>query len=227
DGRFVEVNDALVRMLGHSSREDLLHCDPRKDVFPVAERHQELFAVMEREGTLRNREEVLRRKNGTPVHVLINAFAFRDAQGHVLQYRGLMLDISGLKAYQSELQRERDFSGKILNNTQSLILVADTAGLISYANRRWQDMGYEQKQLLGLPLENLVAPARRTILTEALSATLAGRQVDNLELQILRGDGRIGHFSVNLSPMRDEQGIVTSLVVVMTDVTDAAVLQAK
>jgi len=38
---------------------------------------------------------------------------------------GLMLDISGLKTFQSELQRERDFSGKILNNTQSLILVAD------------------------------------------------------------------------------------------------------
>ena len=144
-----------------------------------------------------------------------------------MQYRGLMLDISGLKNFQAELQRERDFSGKILNNTQSLILVADTAGLISYANRRWQDMGYEQKQLLGLPLEDLVAPARRTILTEALSATLAGRQVDNLELQILRGDGRIGHFSVNLSPMRDEQSHVTSLVVVMTDVTDAAILQSK
>jgi two-component system NtrC family sensor kinase len=138
-----------------------------------------------------------------------------------------MLDISGLKNFQAELQRERDFSGKILNNTQSLILVADTAGLISYGNRRWHDMGYEQKQLLGRPLEDLVAPARRTILTEALSATLAGRQVDNLELQILRGDGRIGHFSVNLSPMRDEQSHVISLVVVMTDVTDAASLQSK
>ncbi len=51
--------------------------------------------------------------------------------------------------------------------------------------------------------------------------------MDNLELQILRGDGRIGHFSVNLSPMRDEQSHVTSLVVVMTDVTDAASLQSK
>jgi two-component system NtrC family sensor kinase len=51
--------------------------------------------------------------------------------------------------------------------------------------------------------------------------------VDNLDLQILRGDGRVGQFSVNLSPMRDEQGNVTSIVVVMSDVTDAASLQAK
>jgi len=227
DGRFIEVNDALVRMLGYASREELLQADVRTQVYFSTERHQELAREMQEHGVVRNHEETLRRRDGSAVYVLINAFAVRDNQGRVTQFRGLMLDISGLKTFQAELQRERDFSGKILNNTQSLILVADTAGLISYANRRWQDMGYEQKQLLGLPLENLVAPARRTILTEALSATLAGRQVDNLELQILRGDGRIGHFSINLSPMRDEQSHVISLVVVMTDVTDAASLQSK
>jgi PAS domain S-box-containing protein len=227
DGRFIEVNDALVRMLGYGSRDELLQADVRTQVYFSAERHQELAREMQEHGVVRNHEETLRRRDGSAVYVLINAFAVRDTQGRVLQFRGLMLDISGLKTFQAELQRERDFSGKILNNTQSLILVADTAGLISYANRRWQDMGYEQKQLLGRPLEDLVAPARRTILTEALSATLAGRQVDNLELQILRGDGRIGHFSVNLSPMRDEQAHVISLVVVMTDVTDAASLQSK
>jgi two-component system NtrC family sensor kinase len=37
----------------------------------------------------------------------------------------------------------------------------------------------------------------------------------------------VGLFSVNLSPMRDEQGNVTSIVVVMSDITDAATLQAK
>jgi PAS domain S-box-containing protein len=227
DGRFVEVNDALVRMLGYLSREDLLQADVRTQVYFSIERHEELARQMQEHGVIRNHEEALRRRDGSIVYVLINAFAVRDSQGRITQYRGLMLDISGLKTFQSELQRERDFSGKILNNTQSLILVADTAGLISYANRRWYDMGYEQKQLLGRPLEDLVAPTRRTNLTDALSATLAGRQVDNLELQILRGDGRIGHFSVNLSPMRDEQSHVTSLVVVMTDVTDAASLQSK
>ena len=227
DGRFVEVNDALVRMLGHDSREDLLHCDPRRDIFPVPERHLELFRLLEQDGTLRNREEVLRRKNGSPVHVLINAFAFRDAQGKVLQYRGLMLDVSGLRAYQSELQRERDFSGKILNNTQSLILVADTAGLISYANRRWQVLGYEQKGILGRQLETVVAPQKQAALQDAYRSVLAGNQVDNLELQVLHADGRVGQFSVNLSPMRDEQRNVSSIVVVMSDVTDAASLQAK
>ncbi len=227
DGRFIEVNDALVRMLGHASRDELLHCDPREEVFPAPERHRELFALLERQGTLRNHEEVLKRKDGGAVHVLINAFAVRDAQGKVTQYRGLMLDVSGLKAYQSELQRERDFSGKILNNTQSLILVSDTAGLISYANRRWQALGYEQQAILGQPLETLIAPAKRAALRDAYSAVISGSQVDNLELQVLRADGRVLQFSVNLSPMRDEQTHVSSIVVVMSDVTDAASLQAK
>src|SRR5205807_566824 len=36
-----------------------------------------------------------------------------------------------------------------------------------------------------------------------------------------------GQFSANLSPMRDEQGNITSLVVVLTDITDSAVLRDK
>src|SRR3989441_9394616 len=227
EGRFIEVNDALVRMLGYSSREELLQADIRTQVYYSPQHRQKLTDEMQQHGMVRNREEILRRRDGSPAYVLINAFAVRDTQNRIVQYRGLMLDISGLKTFQAELQRERDFSGKILNNTQSLILVADTAGLVSYANRRWYDMGYEQRQLLGRPLEDLVASDRRQALSEAISATIAGHQVDNLDMQILRGDGRIGQFSMNLSPMRDEQGNVTSLVVVMSDITDAATLQAK
>ena len=227
DGRFVEVNDALVRMLGYGSREDLLQADIRYQVCFSAERYEEFRAQMAEHGAVRNHEQTLRRVDGAPVHVLVNAFAVRDAQQRIVQYRGVMLDISGLKTFQSELQRERDFSGKILNNTQSLILVADTAGLVSYANRRWYEMGYHQHQLLGRPLQDLIAAPRRQAFCEAFAATLSGQQVDNLELQIVRGEGRVGHFSLNLSPMRDEQGNVTSIVVVMSDITDAATLQAK
>ena len=54
---------------------------------------------MDADGRMRNREEVLRRKDGSPVHVLINCFAFRNAQGAVQQYRGLILDVSGLRQF--------------------------------------------------------------------------------------------------------------------------------
>jgi PAS domain S-box-containing protein len=227
DGRFVEVNDALVRMLGYSGREDLLQADIRTQVCYSVEQYDEFTRLMAEHGSVRNHEQTLRRVDGVPMHVLVSAFALRDAHQGVVQYRGVMLDISGLKTSQSELQRERDFSGKILSNTQSLILVADTAGLVSYANRRWYEMGFQQHQLLGRPLEEFIAASRRPALNEAFAATLAGQQVDNLELQLVRGEGRVGHFSVNMSPMRDESDNVTSIVVVMSDITDAATLQAK
>ncbi|HYA23389.1 MAG TPA: PAS domain S-box protein [Terriglobales bacterium] len=227
DGRFVEVNDALVHMLGYSGREELLQADIRSQVCSSVEGFNELARLMREHGAVRNYELTLRRGDGGMIHVLVNAFAVRDAQQNVVQYRGAMQDISGLRTSQSELHRERDFSAKILDNTQSLILVADTRGRVSYANRRWYEMGYQQHQLLGRPLEELIAESRRQALADAFAATLKGQQIDSLELQVMRGEGRVGHFAVNLSPIRDEQGNIASIVLVMSDVTDSATLQAK
>jgi PAS domain S-box-containing protein len=226
EGRFIEVNDAMVRMLGYLSREELLQVDIPAQIYFYPEQHKQHAAALE-EGSLRNLETTLRRKNGSPIHVLINAFGLYDHMGRLLQIRGLMLDVTGLRTYQSELHRERDFSGKILSNTQNLILVADTHGLISYANRRWYDAGFEQRDLLGRPLHELAASSSSAVLAEAIQSTARGQQIDNLELEVLRGNGTAGKFSVNLSPMRDEQGTVTSIVAVLTDITDSAVLRDK
>lgn len=226
-GRFIEVNDAMVRMLGYASREELLQIDIPTQLYFSPEQRQHHTRVMNEQGALRNFEATLRRKDGSPIHVLINAFGLYDNAGQLLQLRGLMLDVTGLRTYQSELHRERDFSGKILSNTQSLILVADTAGLISYANRRWFDAGFEQSELLGRPLLELAAPSFNQALVNAIQSTLNGQQIDNLELEIVRRSGAAGKFSANLSPMRDEQGTVTSIVLVLTDITDSAVLRDK
>ncbi len=228
DGRFIEVNDALVRMLGYESREELLQIDITHDLYLSPEQRNGFVSEINTKGVLRNYEESLRRKDGSLIYTLQNAFAVRDSHGTVVQYRGLMLDITELKNFQSELQRQRDFNNKVLNNTQSMILVVDTAGLISYANKRcFEAGGYTQEDLLGRKLVELVPPGRRQVLVDALAGTLADNQVDNLELPVLLGQGRGGQFSVNLSQMRDDAGNVNSIVVVMTDITDAAMLQAQ
>jgi len=227
EGQFLDVNDAMVRMLGYDSREELLRADVSPHLYPTPAAKERLVHAIAERGALRNYEETLRRKDGSLLHTLQNISAVRDSQGQVLQIRGLMLDVTEQKMFQSQLQRERDFNQKILNTTQSMILVLDTAGLISYANRRCYETGYREAELIGHKLERWVEASHRKDFEDALQTTAQGQQVENLELRVARSDGTMGHFSISLSPMRDEANQVNSVVVVMTDITDAALLQAK
>src|SRR5271170_2266558 len=227
DGRFLDVNDAMVRMLGYGSREEMLRSDVSPHLYPAPAARERFLQTLAERGVLRNYEETLRRKDGALLHTLQNITAVRDAQGRIAQIRGLMLDVTEQKSFQSQLQRERDFNQKILNTTQSMILVLDTAGLISYANRRCYEAGYRENELIGHRLVDWVETSHRKDFESALETTANGQQVENLELQVRRSEETLGHFSISLSPMRDEQSAVNNLVVVMTDITDAVLLQAK
>src|SRR5579859_869217 len=227
DGRFLDVNDAMVRMLGYESRDELLRNDVGAYLYPAPEARERILDELNAKGVLRNYEETLRRRDGTLLYTLQNITGVRDASGRIAQMRGLMLDVTEQKMFQTQLQRERDFNQKILNTTQSMILVLDTAGLISYANRRCYEAGYREEEMIGRHLVDLVDGAQRKEFEAALETTAHGHQVENLEARAKRGDGTLGYFSISLSPMRDEQDAVNSVVVVMTDITDAALLQAK
>jgi PAS domain S-box-containing protein len=227
DGRFLDVNDAMVRMLGYGSRDELLRADVGPHLYPVPAARERFSRALSERGVLRNYEETLRRKDGTLLHTLQNITAVRDANGKIIQIRGLMLDVTEQRTFQSQLQRERDFNQKILNTTQSMILVLDTAGLISYANRRCFESGYREDELIGHRLVDWVESSHQSDFEAALDTTAHGHQVENLELRVRRSDASMGHFSISLSPMRDEQNFVNSVVVVMTDITDAVLLQAK
>jgi len=58
---------------------------------------------------------------------------------------------------------------------------------------------YEQRELVGCPLADLVSPTRRRTLVDALNSSSpdASRQP---RLAVVRGDRSAGQFSVNLSP---------------------------
>ncbi len=227
EGRFLEVNEALVRMLGYDSREDLLNLDIATQFYATPGMRQKVMQWTE-SGEMSNKEVLLRKRSGALVNAIENSIAVRDASGRVIQYRGLFLDITETKRFQLQLQRERDFNTQILNNTQSFILVVDTAGLISYMNRRcYQHGDFDQKTLLGNRLSSIVAPQDRPAWQQAFEGVLMGGGAGSMELQVCKQSGSIARFSMNMSPMRAGSEEVTSVVIVMTDVTDAATMQAK
>jgi PAS domain S-box-containing protein len=226
DGRMVDANHALVQMLGCSSREELLTKNLFEDLLPPSGRGR-LLEELRNLDILRNRETELRSQNGRPLEVLLHVSAVRDAGGTLVQYRGLILDITDQKNSRAALRRERDFNWSILNHTQNIILVLDASGRIGYVNHRAAEIGYSVDALQGLPLARLIHTSHRPIFQEALRAVLDTGAVQRLELPFLRREGSMTRFVVHLSSMREKSGDASSAVVVMTDVTEASLLQAK
>jgi PAS domain S-box-containing protein len=226
DGQMVDTNHALVQMLGCSSRDELLTKNLFEDLLPPSGRGR-LLEELRNIDILRNRETELRRQNGRPLEALLHVSAVRDASGTLVQYRGLILDITDQKNSRAALRRERDFNWSILNHTQNIILVLDASGRIAYVNHRAAEIGYSVEALQGLPLARLIHSSHRPIFQEALRTVLDSGAVRRLELPFLRREGTMTRFVVHLSSMREKNGDTSSAVVVMTDVTEASLLQAK
>ena len=87
---------------------------------------------------------------------LVSASRIHSGHNDELRTIHVVKDISDRREAERRYRRERDFNKNILNNTQSMILVLDTAGLISYANRRCFEAGYQETDLLGHSLTDII-----------------------------------------------------------------------
>src|SRR5262249_3784286 len=81
DGRFTEVNNAMVRMLGYGSREELLDVESPSRFYVSPSQRENLGRERSRFGVLKTQEVILRRKNGSLLHALETGFAVHDQTG--------------------------------------------------------------------------------------------------------------------------------------------------
>ena len=174
EGRFLDVNDAMVRMLGYGSREELLREDVSTHLYPAPESRERFLMALTKRGALRNYEETLRRKDGTLLHTLQNISGVRDARGRIMQIRGLMLDVTEQKTFQSQLQREKDFNQKILNTTQSMVGAGYRRTHQLCKPPLLRRRGIKEEELIGHRLMDWVDASHREEFAAALETTAHG-----------------------------------------------------
>jgi len=102
DGRIVEGNLTLARMLGFASREDLLRSNAADFYAQPGDRNQ-MIALLTREGAVRGFETRLRRANGTDVPVSVSANAVRDAAGNITHLEGWIVDVTERRSLEDQL----------------------------------------------------------------------------------------------------------------------------
>jgi PAS domain S-box-containing protein len=108
EGHILAANPALVRMLGYSSEEELRRTALAVDFYADREDRKRFLQRIEQEGTLRNAEMMLRRRDGQEITVLDNARPVLDAEGKIAYFQGTLTDITDRVEFERELAKARD-----------------------------------------------------------------------------------------------------------------------
>src|SRR6266849_3702352 len=87
EGRFLDVNPALIGMLGYNSASDVLALDPQKDVFVEPREYARLVDEFQRTGRMDGFEVRWKRKDGATITVRISgrAVAGGDEPSDILE----------------------------------------------------------------------------------------------------------------------------------------------
>ena len=104
-GRFLDFNDALLRMTGYENREELLGIDIPTAFYANTSDRARLTKLLQQHGTVADFEFEMLRKDGEIRTMLESSIAVRDATGNVTAYQGFLLDITERKQAEYEIRR--------------------------------------------------------------------------------------------------------------------------
>ena len=152
-----------------------------------------------------------------------------DSAGQTVSLFGVIQDITELKEVEQRFRSERDRLNAIMETSEIAIVLVDTTGGILIANRA-------AEKVLGLPKKEITARTydalgwRTTAVDggpfapEDLPVSLvltSGKSVTDVRLALEWPDGRRILVSVNASPMFDSEGVMSGVVAVFADITEA------
>jgi PAS domain S-box-containing protein len=149
EGRLLDVNPALVSVLGYATKEELLALEPRQlnldpEQLPV------LGRAPDDRGGVRAREITLRKKDGTSAMFLESSRAVWDDEGKLIRYQGTLVDVTERRKLERQLLHQEEFRRRLLESFPDLILVVDLEERYTFASSRVRDLlGCESGDLLG------------------------------------------------------------------------------
>jgi PAS domain S-box-containing protein len=170
EGTLLDCNEAFVRILGYSSREELMALNLDRDVYVSAERRETFRREVDLNNYVRNFEVQLRRKDGSLLSAMESSFATRNSKGKVERYQGFVLDISEKKLAEDEIRRRN----RELNALNAIAVIASQS--------------FDLDEILNLTLRQVIS---------LLAAEAGSIYVTELQTGTFRRRADWGHFGAD------------------------------
>lgn len=230
---FIECNDAMVRILGATSKSELIGLTPW-EVSPLKQpdgsdsKAKSLQLVQDAEsGRSMRFEWVHIRLDGKEVPVEISLTPVNYGSESFVHVA--MRDISDRRKTEKELQVANQLFRLIMANTPDVIWIRDLEFKLTYINKAVERIkGFTQEEALGRILQDNVTRESLQVFKDALQEELdlegkAGidpSRVRRFESDELRKDGSSIHTETLASFIRDEKGKPTGMLGITRDISE-------
>jgi len=218
EGKLLDVNPALVSILGYGSKEDLLALSPG-ELSLKPDQPTVLGRGAADSGAERTREISLRRRDGSEVICLDTSRAVWDSSGVIVRYQGTLTDVTEQRRMEAQIRQQEQFRQKLLESFPDLILVIDLDGRHSFVSSRIRDLlGYRPEDLLGQKVDE-----SRNHSPEFLALyrdVASGKQLfGSSEFGALHRDGTWRTMRASASQFFDAQNKLSGVIMSVRDIT--------
>src|SRR3984957_17326681 len=222
DGRLLDANPALVRMLGFETKEALQRENFRERYADPIQRGLLVGRIMEK-GSIQDVDVIFRRSDGSEIHCLASGFAIRDSFDQVIRIQGTLVDITERIEVEERLRQEQEFVRQLVANFPEMIAVLDLNGKFTFISSRIHELlGRSPEDVVGKTLATLThrddVDRLKTSLRRFAEGELKNAQI---EFRTRHADGSWRLLRASVSPVYGSGGRISGVVASARDVTDA------
>ena len=223
DGIIVGVNKSAERMFGYT-REQLIEKSVSillpSQVWEKEKMYMEEFSKTHKLVVGVTSERAMVRKDGQLITVE-PSFSVSKLDGEFLM-TVVLRDISERKRVEREIKEARDFLESVIESSRDGILITDSAGYITSANKAMEMMSkYRKEELIGKHTSVLMAEdeAMRKIILQKMTEMFEKGFIFYEVVQMTR-DGNLINVECATSLIKDEEGNNIGAVSIIRDITE-------
>ena len=156
-GIIVDINQAGVELLGYA-QDEIIGTNYR-DFLASPSREEAFFAEFGDCGYVKDFEDVLIKKDGSRIDILLTVNAVHDQDNKLYQFQGIIHDISKRKRIEEQLKEREAQYREIFTSIKDALIIFDRQGTVVEVNPKACEMyGYSHDEFVGMHGQKLTHP---------------------------------------------------------------------